>query len=235
MTIKKLNLHLVSDSSGETVISVAKSALKHFRSIETIEYVWSFVKKEEQIDKILEEINRKSDEHNFVICTITDDELRKYLKDNCIKLKIPYRTILSHIIREISSYLEIEKDEKLDLHTEINNEYFQRIEAINYTINHDDGQNIQDIDKADIILVGVSRTSKSPTSKRGLLTLIDLKKEIEYNKLLLKDVSSEKEKLDNKVFGLYEKSLDLDLLDEQAKNALGYVNPNELMVVLDVE
>ncbi|QDH18788.1 kinase/pyrophosphorylase [Wolbachia endosymbiont of Carposina sasakii] len=164
MTLKKLNLHLVSDSSGETVISVAKSALKHFRSIETIEYVWSFVKKEEQIDKILEEINRKSDEHNFVICTITDDELRKYLKDNCIKLKIPYRAILSHIIREISSYLEIEKDEKLDLHTEINNEYFQRIEAINYTINHDDGQNIQDIDKADIILVGVSRTSKSPTS-----------------------------------------------------------------------
>ncbi|BET32775.1 pyruvate, water dikinase regulatory protein [Wolbachia pipientis] len=164
MTLKKLNLHLVSDSSGETVISVAKSALKHFRSVETIEYVWSFVKGEEQIDKILEEIERKSDEHNFVICTITDDGLRKYLKDNCIKLKIPYRAILSHIIREISSYLEIEKDEKLDLYTEINNEYFQRIEAINYTINHDDGQNIQDIDKADIILVGVSRTSKSPTS-----------------------------------------------------------------------
>ncbi|MCA4774264.1 pyruvate, water dikinase regulatory protein [Wolbachia endosymbiont of Mansonella perstans] len=164
MNFKKLNLHLVSDSSGETVISVAKSALKHFRSVETIEYVWSLVKKKEQIDRILEEIGKKSDEHHFVICTITDDELRKYLKDNCIKLEIPYRAILSHIIREISSYLEIEKDEKLDLHTEINNEYFQRIEAINYTINHDDGQNIQDIDKADIILVGVSRTSKSPTS-----------------------------------------------------------------------
>ncbi|NSM56233.1 kinase/pyrophosphorylase [Wolbachia endosymbiont of Atemnus politus] len=164
MTIKKLNLHLVSDSSSETVISVTKSALEHFHSVETIEYVWSFVIEDEQIDKILEEVNRKSDEHHFVICTITDDELRKYLKDNCIKLKIPYRTILSHIIREISSYLEIEKDEKLDLHTEINNEYFQRIDAINYTINHDDGQNIQDIDKADIILIIVSRTSKSPTS-----------------------------------------------------------------------
>ncbi|WP_168464567.1 pyruvate, water dikinase regulatory protein [Wolbachia endosymbiont of Ctenocephalides felis wCfeT] len=164
MTLKKLNLHLVSDSSGETVISVAKSALKHFRSIEAVEYVWSFVKEKEQVDKILEEINKKSNEYNFVICTITDDELRKYLKDNCVKSKIPYRAILSHIIREISSYLEIEKDEKLDLHAEINNEYFQRIEAINYTINHDDGQNLQDIEKADIILVGVSRTSKSPTS-----------------------------------------------------------------------
>ncbi|MDR2832058.1 MAG: septum formation initiator family protein [Rickettsiales bacterium] len=73
------------------------------------------------------------------------------------------------------------------------------------------------------------------TGKRGLLVLMNLKKEIEYNELLLKDTSFEKEKLGNKVFGLYEKSLDLDLLDEQAKNALGYVNPNELMVVLDME
>ncbi|APR98737.1 pyruvate, water dikinase regulatory protein [Wolbachia endosymbiont of Folsomia candida] len=164
MTLKKLNLHLVSDSSGETVISVAKSALKHFSAVETVEYVWSFVKEKEQVDGILEKMKSKSDEHHFVICTITDDNLRKYLKDNCIKLEIPYRAILSHIIREISSYLEIEKDEKLDLHTEISDEYFQRIESINYTINHDDGQNIQDIEKADIILVGVSRTSKSPTS-----------------------------------------------------------------------
>ncbi|WP_246198571.1 FtsB family cell division protein [Wolbachia endosymbiont of Ctenocephalides felis wCfeJ] len=73
------------------------------------------------------------------------------------------------------------------------------------------------------------------TGKRGLLVLMDLKKEIEYNKLLLKNISFEKEKLSNKVFGLYEKSLDLDLLDEQARNALGYVSPKELMVVLDTE
>lgn len=164
MTKKKLNLHLVSDSSGETVISVAKSALKHFRSIETVEYVWSFVKEKDKVNEILEVIEKKNDEYNFVICTITDDDVRQYLKDSCEKLKIPYRAILSHIIREISSYLEIEKDEKLDLHAEIKNEYFQRIEAINFTINHDDGQNTQDIEKADIILVGVSRTSKSPTS-----------------------------------------------------------------------
>lgn len=164
MTLKKLHLHLVSDSSGETVISVAKSALKHFRSVETVEYVWSFVDSKEQIDEIIEKISSKSNEYNFVICTVTDDELRKYLKDNCGKLKVPYIAILSHIIREISSYLDIQKDLNPNLYTEINDEYFQRIEAINYTINHDDGQSIQDISKADIILVGVSRTSKSPTS-----------------------------------------------------------------------
>ncbi|NSM56235.1 septum formation initiator family protein [Wolbachia endosymbiont of Atemnus politus] len=70
------------------------------------------------------------------------------------------------------------------------------------------------------------------TGKRGLLVLMDLKKEIEYNKSLLKNISFEREKLSNKVFGLYEKSLDLDLL-EQAKNPLGYVSPKEVMVVLD--
>ncbi|MDN5248185.1 MAG: pyruvate, water dikinase regulatory protein [Wolbachia endosymbiont of Tyrophagus putrescentiae] len=164
MILKKLNLHLVSDSSGETVIAVAKSALKHFRSVEVREYVWSFVDSKKQIDEIIEKIRSSDSEYNFVICTVTDDELRKYLKDNCGELKVPYIAILSHIIREISSYLDIQKDLNPNLYTEINNEYFQRIEAINYTINHDDGQSIQDIDKADIILVGVSRTSKSPTS-----------------------------------------------------------------------
>ncbi|WP_224721442.1 FtsB family cell division protein [Candidatus Wolbachia massiliensis] len=73
------------------------------------------------------------------------------------------------------------------------------------------------------------------TGKRGLLALMDLKKEIEYNKLLLENVLFEKERLSNKVFGLYEKSLDLDLLDEQAKDTLGYVNPSELMIVLDMK
>jgi cell division protein FtsB len=73
------------------------------------------------------------------------------------------------------------------------------------------------------------------TGKRGLLRLINLKKDIEYNKTLLANISSEKKKLNNRVFGLYEKSLDLDLLDEQIKNALGYVNPNEFMVILDTK
>ncbi|APR99205.2 septum formation initiator family protein [Wolbachia endosymbiont of Folsomia candida] len=73
------------------------------------------------------------------------------------------------------------------------------------------------------------------TGNRGLLTLMKLNKDIEYNKFLLKGISYEKEKLSNKILGLYEKSLDLDLLDEQAKNSLGYVSPNELMVILDTK
>ncbi|WP_333023156.1 pyruvate, water dikinase regulatory protein [Wolbachia endosymbiont of Pentidionis agamae] len=164
MTYKTLNLHLVSDSSGETVVAVAKAALKHFSSVEVVEYVWSFINQKEQIRNVLEKIKSKSNERNFVICTVTDDKIREYLKNGCAILKVPYVAILSHIMREISSYLNIQKDSNLNLHTEINYEYFRRIEAINYTINHDDGQSTWDIDETDVVLIGVSRTSKSPTS-----------------------------------------------------------------------
>ncbi len=219
MIPKILNLHLVSDSSGETVVSVAKSALKHFRSVETVEYVWSFVDSKKQIYEIVKKIKDKNNEYNFVICTVTDDELRKYLKDNCTKLKVPYIAILSHIIREISSYLDIQKDLNPNLYTEINNEYFQRIEAINYTINHDDGQNMQDVNKADIILVGVSRTSKSPTSMylsyRGYKVI---------NIPFISDIPFyiDLEKLKNKlVVGL---TIDVNRLIEIRKNRLTAIN-----------
>ncbi len=159
---KVLNLHLVSDSTGETVVSVARAAVQHFNSVDAREHVWSLIHNEKQIDQILELI--KKDEHSFVICTITNDELRSYLKENCRALKIPYVAILSHIIREISSYLNVRKDLSLDLQGSLNDDYYDRMDAINYTITHDDGQNTWDIDEADIILVGVSRTSKSPTS-----------------------------------------------------------------------
>ncbi|WP_339049013.1 pyruvate, water dikinase regulatory protein [Candidatus Mesenet endosymbiont of Phosphuga atrata] len=161
MLKKILNLHLVSDSTGETVASVARAAVQHFNSIDARENVWSLIQDKQQIDKILELI--KKDEHNFVICTITNDELRNYLKESCRTLKVPYVAILSHIIREISSYLNVKKDSFLNLHNSLSDDYYERMDAINYTINHDDGQNIYDIDEADIVLVGVSRTSKSPT------------------------------------------------------------------------
>ncbi len=219
MIPKILNLHLVSDSSGETVVSVAKSALKHFRSVETVEYVWSFVDSKKQIYEIIKKIKDKNNEYNFVICTVTDDELRKYLKDSCAELHVPYIAILSHIIREISSYLDIRKDLNPNLYTEINNEYFQRIEAINYTINHDDGQNTQDINKADIILVGVSRTSKSPTSMylsyRGYKVI---------NIPFISDIPFyiDLEKLKNKlVVGL---TIDVNRLIEIRKNRLTAIN-----------
>ncbi|ABD45194.1 kinase/pyrophosphorylase family protein [Ehrlichia chaffeensis str. Heartland] len=157
-----LNLHLISDSTCETVASVARSALEHFRSVEVNEFVWSFINNNEQIDKIMSLIEK--DKYNFIMYTMFDDELRRYLKQKAGAQEIPCIPVLSHVIREISCYLHIKKDPYISTNIGLDDEYFTRIDAINYTIAHDDGQNLWDIDQADIIILGVSRTSKSPTS-----------------------------------------------------------------------
>ncbi|QXK92131.1 kinase/pyrophosphorylase [Neoehrlichia mikurensis] len=156
-----LNLHLVSDSTCETVISVARSALEHFTSVKVNEFVWSLVSSYKQIDKIILVIN--PEKYNLIMYTMVDDKLREYLKEKANAQNVRCIPILSHIIREISCYLHIAKDINVSA-SRLNDEYFNRIDAINYTIAHDDGQSLWDIDKADIIIVGVSRTSKSPTS-----------------------------------------------------------------------
>ncbi|WDM85577.1 kinase/pyrophosphorylase [Ehrlichia sp. JZT12] len=157
-----LNLHLISDSTCETVALVARSALEHFKSIEVNEFVWSFINDCEQIDRIM--LSVENDKYNFIMYTMFDDDLRKYLKQKAAIQGIPCIPVLSHIIREISCYLDIKKDPYINTGIGLDDEYFTRIDAINYTIAHDDGQNLWDIDQADIIILGVSRTSKSPTS-----------------------------------------------------------------------
>ncbi|CAI27654.1 Conserved hypothetical protein [Ehrlichia ruminantium str. Gardel] len=157
-----LNLHLISDSTCETVAAVARSALEHFKSVEVNEFVWSCINSYEQIDKIMLTIEK--DKYNFIMYTMFDDDIRKYLKQKAGIHEIPCIPILSHVIREISCYLNIKKDPYINTSIGLDDEYFTRIDAINYTIAHDDGQNLWDIDQADIIILGVSRTSKSPTS-----------------------------------------------------------------------
>ena len=157
-----LNLHLISDSTCETVAAVARSALEHFRSIEVNEFVWSFINSCEQIDKIMSLIEH--DKYNFIMYTMFDDDIRRYLKQKAEVQEIPCIPVLSRVIRELSCYLHIKKDPYINTSIGLDDEYFTRIDAINYTVAHDDGQNLWDIDKADIIILGVSRTSKSPTS-----------------------------------------------------------------------
>ncbi|KDB56068.1 hypothetical protein O997_04445 [Anaplasma phagocytophilum str. MRK] len=156
-----LDLHLVSDSTCETVVSVARAAVEHFKSLEVNEFVWSLVGSKSHVDRIISSIDRKR--NNLIMYTVLDDDLREYLKKKAEAYNIRCIPILSHIIREISCYLSVAKDPNAHPHR-LSDEYFNRIEAINYTIAHDDGQSLWDIDDADIIIVGVSRTSKSPTS-----------------------------------------------------------------------
>ncbi|MEH0831196.1 pyruvate, water dikinase regulatory protein [Anaplasma bovis] len=156
-----LNLHLVSDSTCETVAAVARSAVEHFKSLEVNEFVWSLVGNRRHIDRII--ANIKPEKNNLIMYTMLDDELREYLKSKAAVLNVRCIPVLAHIIREISCYFSVSKDPNALPH-KLSDEYFNRIEAINYTIAHDDGQNLWDIDQADIVIVGVSRTSKSPTS-----------------------------------------------------------------------
>ena len=156
-----LNLHLISDYSGKTVRSVAEAVQHRFHNIEIKEYFWPLIKDKEILIKSIEKIKTFP---GIVLYTITNEELRSILKKECKIHKMPCISAVGRIVREMASHIGDDKvkgessDEKFD------DEYFDKITAIEYTLKHDDGQNIETIDDADIIILGASRTSKTPTS-----------------------------------------------------------------------
>ncbi len=162
MNQQVLNLHMVSDCSGETLTAVARASMSQFSNVMTKEYVWSLVSSKQDIDNIIKYFS--TDSAVFVMYTIVDDDIREYLKHKCQKLQVPCVPVLSRIIRELSSYLCIKPNISKKHYEVFNNDYHARIDAMNYVLSHDDGQSIWEVDDADVILVGVSRTSKSPTS-----------------------------------------------------------------------
>lgn len=156
------HLHLVSDSTGETVSSVARAALAQFEGVDVEEHSWSLIRTKGQVDKALEGIRHKP---GFVMYTMADKTLRRYFKDGCAKINIPCTSVLSKTIYDLSNYLDIKATTKQPgKQHELDEEYFSRVEAINFALAHDDGQSVWDLEEAEIVLVGVSRTSKSPTS-----------------------------------------------------------------------
>jgi regulator of PEP synthase PpsR (kinase-PPPase family) len=162
MNLPNLSVYMVSDSSGETVIAVTKAVISQFDNIEVQEYMWPLVRSKEQIDEIATALQKNP---GIVIYTILNKELREYLKLKCSELNVKCFSPIANIISEICSYcgvLTSKKTPEKEILSDIN--YFKKIEAINFTVNHDDGQQSKDFNNADILLTGVSRTSKSPTS-----------------------------------------------------------------------
>lgn len=156
------HLHLVSDSTGETVSSVARATLAQFEGVEVEEHSWSLIRTKGQVDKALEGIRRNP---GFVMYTMADKSLRRYFKDGCSKINVPCTSVLAKVVYDLSNYLDIEATTKYPgKQHELDEEYFSRVEAINFALSHDDGQSVWDLEEAEIVLVGVSRTSKSPTS-----------------------------------------------------------------------
>ncbi len=158
--LKKFNLHLVSDSTGETVGSVARAALAQFDEVDAEEFSWTLVRTKTQMERILESIN----EHpGAVLYTLVDNTLRDMLKMECARRGLPCIAVLSTVVSELSAFLGVETHASPGKQHELNEDYFTRVDAINYALAHDDGQAHWELEEADIVLVGASRTSKSPT------------------------------------------------------------------------
>ena len=159
--IKKINLHLISDSTGETLSSVARAVLSQFEGVESNDFIWPLIRNKAQLERVMESIRK---DPGIVLYTILEDDLTELLKNHCYELQIPCIPVLSRVITEFSNYLGMDISNAIGRQHLLDEEYFSRVEAINYTLDHDDGQSAWDLFDADIVIVGVSRTSKSPTS-----------------------------------------------------------------------
>ncbi len=161
MEKKVVNIHLVSDSTGETLSSVVRAVLSQFNGVESNEFIWPLVRTGPQLERVMESVAK---DPGIVMYTILHDDLVQALRRECFDLKVPCIPVLSHIIGEFSNYLGMGITQSVGRQHLLDNEYFSRVEAISYTLNHDDGQSHWDLYDADIVIIGVSRTSKSPTS-----------------------------------------------------------------------
>ncbi len=155
-------IYLISDSTGETLDRIFLALKAQFLNIEYKVHSYSFTRTENQILKILEDASKNP--NSIILYTIVDNNLAKYLANVSDEKKIPCFGVLGNLILNFSKILNQKATHEPSGQHILNEEYYNRIEAIQFTMNHDDGNLIKEIDKSDIILVGVSRTSKTPTS-----------------------------------------------------------------------
>jgi len=155
-------IYLISDSTGETLERIFLALKAQFKNIEYKIHSYSFTRTENQILKILDDA--QANNNSIILYTIVDNNLAKYLANTSNDKKIPCFGILGNLILNFSKILNQKASHEPSGQHILNEEYYDRIEAIQFTMNHDDGNLLNDIDKSDIILVGVSRTSKTPTS-----------------------------------------------------------------------
>jgi hypothetical protein len=154
------HVHLVSDSTGETLNAMARAVCARFDNVLPIEHIYALVRSQRQLDRALGDIQEAP---GVVIHTIVDDKLRHALEEGCRKMDMPCIPALDPLVGALSHYLGASTTTRVGAHLRLDNDYFNRMEALNYAIGHDDGQGGQDLDRADVVLVGVSRTSKTPT------------------------------------------------------------------------
>ena len=165
------HLHLVSDATGETLITVARAAAAQYANVSPVEHLYPMVRSKKQLDAALAEITENP---GLVLYTLLEEDLIELLEAKCRELALPCMSVLGPILRLFQSYLGAETIHRVGAQHVLNAEYFQRIEALNFSMMHDDGQYVEGLEDADVVLIGVSRTSKTPTSiylaNRGIKT-----------------------------------------------------------------
>lgn len=154
------HVHLVSDSTGETLNAMARAVCARFENVLPIEHIYALVRSPRQLERALTDIEAAP---GVVIHTIVDDELRAALEEGCRTLDMACIPALDPLVSALSRYLGAALTRRVGVQHALDNDYFNRMDALNYAIGHDDGQGGQDLDQADVVLVGVSRTSKTPT------------------------------------------------------------------------
>ena len=155
------HLHLVSDATGETLTTIAKAASVQYAQVRPIEHVHPLVRTARQLKRVLQEIEQTP---GIVLYTIVNRELTEELERRCRELKVPCLAVLQPIMQVFESYLGAPQTPTVAGQHVLDADYFRRIDALNFTMAHDDGQLPDDLNDADIIVLGISRTSKTPTS-----------------------------------------------------------------------
>ncbi|MCK6449968.1 MAG: kinase/pyrophosphorylase [Alphaproteobacteria bacterium] len=158
--MKAFHLHLVSDATGETLHSVARACLVQFEGVEPVEHVWSMIRTPGQMEKVVAAIEAHP---GVVLYTLVNASFRQSLNDICRRLQLPCISVLDPVFIALGSYLGLQVRGQPGRQHVMDAEYFSRIDAMHFAIAHDDGQMLETIHQADVILVGVSRTSKTPT------------------------------------------------------------------------
>ena len=154
------NIHLVSDSTGETLNAVMRAASAQFENVIPLEHNYYLVRSEKQLARVVKEIRSAP---GVVWYTLADEKLRSILESECRAAGITTLPVLDPAVHMLSRHLGLMASERIAGQHSLNQEYFDRIEAIDFALRHDDGQNTEGLGDADVVLIGVSRTSKTPT------------------------------------------------------------------------
>lgn len=167
--IRHFYIHLISDATGTTLQSLARACLAQFDRIDPIERFWPLVRSKKQLDRVLVDV---AENPGPVLFTIVDKNLREQLQDFCHENNLPCLAVLDPLIKGLSSYLGLPSKGIPGLQHALDEAYFKRIESVDFALFYDDGQHLEGLERADVVLVGVSRTSKTPTciylARRGI-------------------------------------------------------------------